>query len=127
MRDVDPDRRIEQSTGKMGRRTHSGRTVLHLRLVRLHLSDKFLQIAGREILASKKYHRLHDNKRHRRKIRRGVVERLLIESLVRRERSAVTENKLVSVRCRLRHSGNAVHPTCTTNVLYYHLRAQNFR
>jgi hypothetical protein len=39
MRDVDPDRRIEQGAGKMRGRTHSGRTK-HLRLVQPLLRNR---------------------------------------------------------------------------------------
>src|SRR6516225_3901150 len=39
VRDVNPDRRIEPRTGEMDRGAHSGRAVLHLRLVRFRMGD----------------------------------------------------------------------------------------
>ena len=48
---LDADRGVEQRAHEVGGRSRAGRTILHLRFVRLSVGDEFLQAVGRQILA----------------------------------------------------------------------------
>jgi hypothetical protein len=51
VRDIDPDRCVEQRAGEMDRAAYTGRAVLHLGLVRFGIRDELLQIVSWQILA----------------------------------------------------------------------------
>src|SRR5262249_44920009 len=94
------------------------RDVLHSCLVCFWIGDELPEVVGWEILAHGQYERLVGGQRNRLEIRRGVVQRLLIERLVHRVSPDIAENELVAVGRRLRYAVDAGHAAGAADVFH---------
>ena len=116
MRDIDPDRGVEQHTGKMIGAARPGRAVLHLRLVGLRVGDELLKIVGREILARDQDKRLIRHQSHRREVGRRVIEWSLVKRLVLGVGPDIAEHELIAVWCCFCHAVGARHAAGAADV-----------
>ncbi len=98
------------SATEMDRRTGAGGSELHLVLVGLGVGDKFLHVLDAKILARNQHQWGFDDQRHRRKIRRRIVGRLLEQRLVLGLGSDRPLQERVAVGGCLRDPVGAIHP-----------------
>ena len=123
--DVDTDEIIEQHAAEMGCGAGACRTVLHLRLVRFGISDEFLKVVHRQILARDEHDRHLGNQRNRRKVRRRVIERLLVHGLALCVRADGAEHERVAVGRGIGDALGPRHAAGAADVLHHDLLAED--
>src|SRR5690242_7059383 len=93
-------------------------TKLHMRLVRLSIRDKFLEIVNCEVLTCDQHNWDLSDEDDRCEIVHCVVERVLIQRLALRMRADGAEHELIAIRRGLGDTLRTGHPTGTADVLY---------
>jgi hypothetical protein len=88
-------------------------TKLHMRLVRLGISDKFLEIVNWEVLACDQHNWDLSDENDRCEIGHCVVQRMLVQRLALRMRADGAEYEFIAVRCGLSDTRRASHPAGT--------------
>ncbi|HZL39508.1 MAG TPA: hypothetical protein VFC45_04425 [Pseudolabrys sp.] len=76
------DRGIDQRAAQMRGRADPGGTELHLGVVRFDVSDEFLEVRHRQILARDQHHRLLGDQADRREIADRIVGEFLVDRRV---------------------------------------------
>src|SRR5271166_7183001 len=101
----------------MRRRPGTRGAKLHLRLVRLGIGDKFLEIVNWKVLARDQHNWNFGDQNDRCEICRSVVERMLVKRLALRMRADSAEHELIAIRRGFGDMLRTCHPTGTADIL----------
>jgi zinc/manganese transport system permease protein len=125
MHDVGAHGGVEHDAAKMRCRARAGGTELHLGLVGLGVSNEFLEIVRREILARDQHDRNFRDQGDRREIVRGIVDGVLVERLVLRVSAHGAQDDGVTVRAGVGHALGPVHAAGATDIFDHHGLTEN--